>query len=99
MCRMAEDVAKTTTELSAPSLFFYAENDRWPDSMDELKVFCFEKQGACLNVDWDKYTDVTFRELSDGSLKIESGMSQGQNDSLSITLAKPKLDGQEDVNQ
>ncbi len=96
---MVEDAGQTIVELPSISLFFYIENDRWPNSIDELKAFCFEKQGACFNVDWDKYTDVTFQELSDGALRIKSGRSQEQNTSFIATLAKPKLGGQEGANK
>jgi hypothetical protein len=95
VCHWAEDMGQTVAELPSVSLFFYAENNRWPNSIDELKVFYSEKQYACPNIDWDKYTDATFLELSDGSLQIESGKSQEHTIHFRTILDKPKSDEKE----
>lgn len=55
---------------------FYAENGKWPNSIEELRGFCSKKQGECAPIDWNKFTCVSFRTLPDGRLKIEVTQSK-----------------------
>ena len=93
---IGEVIGKMMVELPVATSFYYAENNRWPDSVDELKAFCLEMDKACPDIDWDKYTGATFQVLSDGSLKIESNKSKEQNSSFSMVLTKPKPLKEED---
>lgn len=72
-----QDFAK----LSATVLIYEAKNNKWPDSMEDLKAFCSEAKKECFELDWNKYTDVSFEKLPDGRLKIESHRSQDQGKS------------------
>ncbi len=39
---IGEVIGKMMVELPVATSFYYAENNRWPDSVDELKAFCLE---------------------------------------------------------
>jgi len=77
--------------LFIPVLIYYEEkNNQWPDSMEDLKAFCSEAKKECPELDWNKYTDVSFQKLPDGRLKIEFHRSQEQGEiSFSTILDVP----------
>lgn len=72
--------------LSATVLIYEAKNNKWPDSMEDLKAFCCEAKEDCFELDWNKYIDVSFQKLPDGKLKIESHISQDQGKSSFSTI-------------
>ncbi len=72
---------------------YYAKNDKWPNSIEELKNFCSKNQEDCAQINWDKFTSVNFQTLPDGKLKLEATQSQEQGKfSFNTVLDVPKQD-------
>ena len=81
------------TELSSAVLFYQMENNKWPDSIAELKTFCLkEKERFPLITEWDKYKDVSFQGLPDGRLRIEYYGRDQHSGPISITVSVPRRD-------
>lgn len=86
------------TDLSIASIVYYGQNNRWPSSIDELKLFCSGNEGLCRSLDWDKCASPNFKTEQDGSLKIEFYFSadpnevrSGQKPNACVTLQKPNI--------
>jgi len=80
------------------SMIYYTQNDRWPNSINELKLFCSENKELCPPLDWDKCATTSFKAEQDGSLKIEfyffddpNQVRGGQKPNATITIEKPNI--------
>ncbi|MHC4075333.1 MAG: hypothetical protein ACYSRZ_02825 [Planctomycetota bacterium] len=66
-----------------PILFFYVEvNGDLPDSIEDIKTFCFARENMCSNLDLAAFS---LKKLEDGKVEIEH---KGLTVSFPITLIK-----------
>lgn len=74
-----------TMKFSMLASGYYGLNNRWPNSLYELKEFCCEVGDECFEIDWETYSDITFKTLPDGQLRIE-GMYQSTGEPSFIAV-------------
>jgi hypothetical protein len=111
ICLKSDDVVKQTDSispdmdkaanaigLSITSLVYYGHKNRWPCSIDDLKLFCLENHEECLLFGWNKIANIKFETLPDESLRLEFYILEDPNESLDnqknnivLTLQKPDI--------
>lgn len=75
--------------LMAPLYLFYAQNDRWPASGQELQGL---SQELGLTFDLSLYSQLDLRELQDGSLQVRFQLAPPGRAGGEFVLSKPDFE-------